>query len=168
MCFAPAFGDREESMGKINERCGGIDVGKRFLLCCVLTGAAHEEPRSQTRRFDATVSDLVRLREWLAAEKITHVLLIWLFQQNPIGCGSVFSKRPGKVRGSPYLDVRHGFTCGAEAEQCLERSHGCVTTIMAKDELIEIDLQLVAAHSMIGSDEPLLEIANCPIRQRHH
>ena len=28
MCFAPAFGDQEESMGKINERCGGIDVGK--------------------------------------------------------------------------------------------------------------------------------------------
>src|ERR1017187_9773056 len=44
----------------------------------------------------------------------------------------------------------------------------CVTTIMAKDELIEIDLQLVAAHSMIGSGEPLLEIANGPIRQRHH
>ena len=75
MCFAPAFGDQEESMGKINERCGGIDVGKRFLLCCVLTGAAHQEPRSQTRRFDATVSDLVRLREWLAAERITHVVM---------------------------------------------------------------------------------------------
>ena len=28
-------------MGKMNERCGGIDVGKRFLLCCLLTGAAH-------------------------------------------------------------------------------------------------------------------------------
>ena len=62
-------------MGKINERCGGIDVGKRFLLCCVLTGAAHEDPRSQTRRFDATVSDLVGLREWLAAERITHVVM---------------------------------------------------------------------------------------------
>src|SRR5271170_2780411 len=72
MCFAPAFGDQEESMGKINERCGGIDVGKRFLLCCVLTGAAHEEPRSQTRRFDATVSDLVCLREWLAAASRTR------------------------------------------------------------------------------------------------
>jgi hypothetical protein len=30
-------------MGKINERCAGIDVDKRFLLCCVLTGAAKEE-----------------------------------------------------------------------------------------------------------------------------
>ncbi len=62
-------------MGKINERCAGIDVGKRFLLCCVLTGSAYEEPRSQTRRFDATVTDLLRLREWLVAEDITHVVM---------------------------------------------------------------------------------------------
>jgi hypothetical protein len=26
-------------MGKINEFCAGIDVGKRFLLCCALTEA---------------------------------------------------------------------------------------------------------------------------------
>jgi hypothetical protein len=61
-------------MGKINERCAGIDVGKRFVLWCVLTGAAYEEPRGQTRRFDATVRELMRLREWLAAENITHVV----------------------------------------------------------------------------------------------
>jgi transposase len=62
-------------MGKINERCAGIDVGKRFLLCCALTGAAHEEPRSQTRNFDATVPALIRLREWLIAENVTHVVM---------------------------------------------------------------------------------------------
>jgi transposase len=45
-------------MGKINEFCAGIDVGKRFVLCCALTGAAQDEPRTQTRRFDATVQDL--------------------------------------------------------------------------------------------------------------
>ena len=44
------FGDKEQIMGKINERCAGIDVGKRFLLCCVLTGSAYEEPRSPLRR----------------------------------------------------------------------------------------------------------------------
>jgi transposase len=69
------FGDEELIMGKIKERCAGIDVGKRFVLCCVLTGAAHEEPRGQTRRFDATVRELIRLREWLAAENITHVVM---------------------------------------------------------------------------------------------
>jgi hypothetical protein len=43
-------------MGKLIERCAGIDIGKRFLLCCVMTGAAHEEPRSETRRFDTANS----------------------------------------------------------------------------------------------------------------
>ena len=62
-------------MGKINERCAGIDVGKRFLLCCVLAGAAHEEPRSRTRRFDANVRDLIGLRDWLISEKITNVVM---------------------------------------------------------------------------------------------
>ena len=50
-------------MSKINERCAGIDVGKRFLLCCVLTAAANEEPTPRTVRFDTTVAALTRLRE---------------------------------------------------------------------------------------------------------
>jgi transposase len=62
-------------MGKINEYCAGIDVGKRFLLCCALTGAAHEEPQSQTQRFDATVPDLVHMRDWLTLKRITHVVM---------------------------------------------------------------------------------------------
>jgi hypothetical protein len=62
-------------VGKINEFCAGIDVGKRFLLCCALTGAAQEEPRSQTLRFDATVQDLVHLRDWLSSKNITHVVM---------------------------------------------------------------------------------------------
>jgi len=62
-------------MGKIMERCAGIDVGKCFLLCCVLTGAAQEEPRSQTQRFDTTVPALERLRDWLNREGVTHVVM---------------------------------------------------------------------------------------------
>jgi transposase len=62
-------------MGKIIEYCAGIDIGKRFLLCCVLKGAAQEEPRSQTLRFDVTVPGLIGLRDWLIAEKVTHVVM---------------------------------------------------------------------------------------------
>jgi transposase len=62
-------------MGKINEFCAGIDVGKRFLLCCAMTGAAQEDPRSQTKRFDATVQDLVHLRDWLQSQHVTHVVM---------------------------------------------------------------------------------------------
>jgi len=62
-------------MGKLIERCAGIDIGKRFLVCCVMTGAAHEEPRSETRRFDTTVPDLKRLRNWLNEERVTDVVM---------------------------------------------------------------------------------------------
>jgi hypothetical protein len=72
-------------MSKINERCAGIDVGKRFLLCCVLTGAAQDEPRSQTLRFDATVTALIRMREWLVAEKVTHVVIAYASHCTSVG-----------------------------------------------------------------------------------
>jgi len=62
-------------VGRINERCAGIDIGKRFLVCCVLTGRADQEPHSQTRRFDTTVAALIRLRDWLIGEKVTHVVM---------------------------------------------------------------------------------------------
>jgi transposase len=75
MFYASALGGKEKTMSTLNERCAGIDVGKRFLLCCALTGAAQEEPRSQTLRFDATVTALIRMREWLVAEGVTHVVM---------------------------------------------------------------------------------------------
>ena len=62
-------------MSKIIERCAGIDIGKRFLLCCVLTGAANEEPESETRKVDTTVPELERLREWLHEENVSHVVM---------------------------------------------------------------------------------------------
>ena len=34
---------------------------------------------------------------------------------------------------------------------------------MAKNEFVEVNLELGLAHSVVGADQPLLEIANCPI-----
>jgi transposase len=62
-------------MSKMIECCAGIDIGKRFLLCSVLTGAAHEDPASQTRRFDTNVPDLQAMCEWLRQEAVTHVVM---------------------------------------------------------------------------------------------
>jgi len=39
---------------------------------------------------------------------------------------------------------------------------------MAEDEFIEGYLGLIAAHTVVGSDQPLLEVANRAVRQRHH
>jgi transposase len=62
-------------MSKIVERCAGIDIGKRFLICSVLTGAANAEPTSQTQRFDTNVRDLEEMREWFKQEDVTHVVM---------------------------------------------------------------------------------------------
>jgi transposase len=62
-------------MSKIIERCAGVDIGKRFLLCCVMTGSAQEESCSHTLRFDTTVPALERMRDWLHREGVTHVVM---------------------------------------------------------------------------------------------
>lgn len=57
------------------ERCAGIDVGKKFLAVCVMTGPAQEEAEADTRKFGTVRAELVRLREWLQAEGCTHVVM---------------------------------------------------------------------------------------------
>jgi transposase len=57
------------------ERCAGIDVGKRFLAVCVMTGPLDGEARVERRRFGTISSELESLRDWLKAEGITHVVM---------------------------------------------------------------------------------------------
>ena len=40
------------------ERCAGIDIGKKFLMACVMVGAADQEPSQEIRRFGTTVPEL--------------------------------------------------------------------------------------------------------------
>lgn len=59
----------------ILERCAGIDVGKKFVLVCVMTGGAKDELRTQIKKFGTIVSELQRLTEWLVAEGCTHAVM---------------------------------------------------------------------------------------------
>ena len=59
----------------IIERCAGVDVGKKFVAVCVMTGPADQEARQETRKFGTMRAELVRLREWLKAEGCTHVVM---------------------------------------------------------------------------------------------
>jgi transposase len=52
------------------ERCAGIDVGKKFLMVCVLTGPAHEKAQAEVRRFGTVRGELEGLREWLKSEGV--------------------------------------------------------------------------------------------------
>jgi transposase len=57
------------------ERCAGIDIGKKWLAVCVMTGPANGEVRSEIRQFGTTVGDLQRLRDWITSEGCTDVVM---------------------------------------------------------------------------------------------
>ena len=57
------------------ERCAGIDVGKERLAVCVMVGPLAGEPRVEFREFGTVTAELVRLRQWLQAEGVTHVVM---------------------------------------------------------------------------------------------
>ena len=55
------------------ENCAGIDVGKKFLAVCVLTGPVDRKPVAEVRRFGTSVKELERLRAWLAETPTTRL-----------------------------------------------------------------------------------------------
>jgi transposase len=57
------------------ERCAGIDVGKKFLLVCVMTGPLEAEPQTEIRKFGTIVAELEILRDWLIREGCTHAVM---------------------------------------------------------------------------------------------
>lgn len=65
----------EQPMEVVCERCAGIDVGKKFIVVCLLTGAANESPEEQIRNFGTTVGELERLRAWLVEHGCTQVVM---------------------------------------------------------------------------------------------
>jgi transposase len=59
----------------VTERCAGIDVGRKWLAICVMTGPANGEARSEIRQFGTTVPELKRAREWIVSEQCTDVIM---------------------------------------------------------------------------------------------
>jgi transposase len=57
------------------ERCIGIDVGKKFVVACLMVGPAAEDPRVELRQFGTFTEDLVRLKDWIEAEQCTHAVM---------------------------------------------------------------------------------------------
>src|ERR1700721_1029431 len=57
------------------ECCAGIDVGKKFIVVCVLKGPAHGDAQSQTRRYGTNNEVLAELRQWLVNCGCTQVVM---------------------------------------------------------------------------------------------
>src|SRR5437660_909877 len=57
------------------ERCAGIDIGKKYVVCCVMVGAADAKASEEVRQYNTTVKALEELREWLKQNECTHVAM---------------------------------------------------------------------------------------------
>jgi transposase len=57
------------------EQCAGIDVGKKFVVVCVMKGGARDEPHTQIKKFGTIVSELQQLAQWLVAEGCSHAVM---------------------------------------------------------------------------------------------
>lgn len=57
------------------ECCAGIDVGKKWIAVCVLTGPAHGDAQTEQRKFETTNQSLERLSAWLVDCGCTHVVM---------------------------------------------------------------------------------------------
>jgi len=55
-----------------------------------------------------------------------------------------------------------------KSKQSLKGGHRRLPSVMAKDEFVEIDLQVMPADAVIRADEPLLQVPDRTVRQRHH
>src|SRR5260370_26150819 len=72
------------------------------------------------------------------------------------------------VGSTSYLLVFSGFMPSSNSEQRLERRHRRFPPIVTKYEFIQVNLELIATYTVMSPQQPLLEIANGPVRQRHY
>jgi len=62
-------------METIIERCCGIDVHKKTIVACLMTGQPHEKPQTTIKTFSTMTRDLLACRDWLVSEGCTHVAM---------------------------------------------------------------------------------------------
>jgi hypothetical protein len=71
-----------------------------------------------------------------------------------------------EISSSSNLLVLGWFAAGSEAEECLKCGSRRLAAIVPKDEFIEVYLELGLAHTVVGANEPPLEVANGSISKR--
>jgi transposase len=62
-------------MEVVYARCAGLDVHKKSVVACVLTGAPGEEAESELRTFGTMTDELEALADWLAERRVEAVVM---------------------------------------------------------------------------------------------
>src|SRR5215467_9378033 len=70
-----ALSTRRCVMEHLIERCCGLDVHKKTVTACVRLPGANGAREQHVRTFGTTVAELLSLRDWLDAHRVTHVAM---------------------------------------------------------------------------------------------
>src|SRR6185503_913042 len=73
-----------------------------------------------------------------------------------------------QIQSTSNAAISRGPLSCSQTEQGLKSRHGLVTPIIAKNELVEINLELRAADAVVGADQPLLKVADSTVGQGHY
>ncbi|MDT3446262.1 hypothetical protein QOZ89_42820 [Pseudofrankia sp. BMG5.37] len=57
----------------VHERCAGIDISKGDVKVCVRLPGTGRRRKSEVRTFSTMTRDLLVMRDWLLAERVTVV-----------------------------------------------------------------------------------------------
>jgi transposase len=71
----PPGGKKRSVMQILYSRCCGIDVHKDSVTACVLVYRESAEPEVRKKEFATHVGALIRLRQWLSAQKVGQVAM---------------------------------------------------------------------------------------------
>lgn len=72
---APDGIGKEETMRVMFEKCAGLDVHKDSVYACVVKPDSKGSVSHEVRSFGATTRELLRLRDWLEQEGVTHAVM---------------------------------------------------------------------------------------------
>jgi len=61
------------AMDVMHERCAGVDISKADVKVCVRVPGPGRRRRKQVRTFSTMTNDLLAMRDWLLAERVTVV-----------------------------------------------------------------------------------------------
>jgi len=62
-------------MQVVYERCCGLDIHKRTVVACIIVPGPDRQLHKEVRSFGTMTDDLLRLSDWLMANRVTHVAM---------------------------------------------------------------------------------------------
>src|SRR5512142_594938 len=66
---------RRNMMQVVHERCCGLDVHKKLIVACLIVVSTNGQRSKEIRTFSTMTQDLLKLVDWLAEARCTHVAL---------------------------------------------------------------------------------------------